>query len=118
MPAVMAPVTVMVMAVAPVPAVMPPVAVVMVAVAPMAGMVTVAEMVVLPLHRLDRRRRGESRFRSGRERGGVGGATAEQATGHHGECGEGEAGSTRRGCIRHRVISVHRAVPTALTTKL
>ncbi|CAO4174254.1 hypothetical protein AFFFEF_02349 [Methylorubrum extorquens] len=55
MPAVMAPVAVMVMAVAPVAAVMPPMAVMVVAVTPVAGMVTVAEMVVLPLHRLDRR---------------------------------------------------------------
>ena len=117
-PAVMAAVAVMVMAVAPVAAVVPPMAVMVVAVAPMAGMVTVAEMVVLPLHRLDRRLRGESRFRSRRERGGIGGARAEQAASHQGECGEGKAGSTPQGCIRHRVTSVHRAVPAALTTKL
>ncbi|KQO93080.1 hypothetical protein ASF36_02020 [Methylobacterium sp. Leaf90] len=117
-PSVMAPVAVMVMAVAPVAAVMPPVAVMVMAVTPVAGMVTVAEMVVLPLHRLDRRLRGESRFRCRRERGSVGGARAEQATGHQGQCSEGEAGSTPQGCVRHRVTSVHRAVPTALMTKL
>ncbi|OHV14887.1 hypothetical protein BK022_23055 [Methylorubrum extorquens] len=115
-PSVMAPVAVM--AVAPVTAVMPPMAVMVMAVTPVAGMVTVAEMVVLPLHRLDRRLRGESRFRSRRERGSVGGARAEQATGHQGQCSEGEAGSTPQGCVRHRVTSVHQAVPTALTTKL
>lgn len=118
MPAVMPPVAVMVMAVAPVAAVMPPMAVMVVAVTPMAGMVTVAEMVVLPLHRLNRCLRGESRFRSRRERSSVGGARAEQAAGHQGECGEGEAGSTPQGCVRHRVTSVHQAVPTALMTKL
>ena len=97
-----APVTAVVMAVAPavvmvapVAAVMAPMPVTMVAVTPMAGMVAVAEMMVLPLHRLDRRLGSERCRRGRRERGGVGGTAAEQAAGHQRECGEGEAGATR-----------------------
>lgn len=89
---VMPPVAVMVAPVAPM---MAPVPVMVVAVTPVAGVMAMAEMMVLPLHRLDRRLGSERCRRGRRERGGVGGTAAEQAAGHQRECGEGEAGATR-----------------------
>ncbi len=103
----MAPAVVMV---APMAAMVAPVSVVVVAMPPVPGMMAVAEMMVVPLHRFDRRLRRESDGRSRRQRGGVGGAAAEEAAGHQREDGECETGATCRGWFRHRVTSVHRAV--------
>lgn len=100
--AAMPPVAVVVMAVAPamvtmapMAAVMTPMPVMVVAMTPVARMVAMTEMVVLPLHRLDRRLRSQSRRRGRCERGGVGDAPAEEAAGHQREGGEREARATR-----------------------
>ena len=92
-------------------------AVVVVAMPPVPGMMAVAEMMVVPLHRFDRRLRRESDGRSRRQRGGVGGAAAEEAAGHQREDGECETGATCRGWFRHRVTSVHRAVQGGLESE-
>ena len=117
MAAMVVPVAPAVVVVAPMAAMMAPVSVMMVAMPPVPGMVAVTEMVVVPLHRLDRRLRCEGRGRSRRQRGGVGGASAEEAARHQREGGEREKGATCRGWFRHRVTSVHRAVQSGLESE-
>ena len=119
------PVTAVVMAVAPavvmvapVAAVMAPMPVTMAVMAPMAGMVAVAEMMVLPLHRLDGRLRGECCGRSRRERRGAGGIGTEQAGGHERKAGERGAGAPCHGSLGHGVTSNHRPSGPALEVTL
>ncbi len=99
---------------APMAAMVAPMSVMVVAMPPVPGMMAVAEMMVVPLHRFDRRLRHKGRGWSRRQRGGVG---AEEAASHQREGGERETGATFRGWFRHRVTSVHRAVQGGLESE-